>query len=47
MEDKELIKEMYRLSISLAQDLKQDAFNKHRDKWNKLMDECESKLNMK
>lgn len=47
MEDRELIGEMYRFAIELALDLQKDKFDAHRSKWNKLMDECETKLNMK
>lgn len=47
MEDKELIKKMYNFAKELALDLKTDKFNTHREKWNKLMSECEQKLNMK
>lgn len=46
MTDKELIKEMYFFAMDLANDLKTDSFSKHKEKWNKLMDECEQKLNM-
>lgn len=46
MEDKELIQAMYGFAIELAMDLEKDKFNIHRDKWNKLMAECETKLNM-
>lgn len=46
MEDKELIQAMYRFAIELAIDLEKDKLIVHRDKWNKLMAECETKLDI-
>lgn len=45
MGEKELIREMYNFAKELALDLKEDKFTTHREKWNKLMSECEQKLN--
>ena len=47
MTNEKLIREMYVFVQELALDLKQEAFSKHRDKWNILMQECEEKLNLK
>lgn len=44
MEDKELIKQMYHFTIELALKVPRKDFNKIRDKWNTLMQECEKKI---
>lgn len=44
MKDKELIEEMYKFAMELADDMDYPKFVKHRGKWNRLMGECEIKI---
>lgn len=44
MENEKLLRKMYYFAIELAQGLPSDKFNSLRDKWNKLMTECEKTL---
>lgn len=47
MKDKDLIRKMYYFAIKLSHDLEKDKFATHRETWNELMGECETKLDMR
>jgi len=44
MKDKELIKHLYHFIMELAMKVDRKDFDKLRDKWNILMEECETKI---
>lgn len=44
MKNKELIKQLYHFIIELSLKVDRKDFDKLRDKWNILMEECETKI---